>query len=179
MWSLCQSGQNSCSWKKIKTWVRMERILLWSNEQNSGLPWEKLMCLKVIYNLCWFNMNFFSGFGGGGFPFGGGHSHDEDDGKSSFIQKLMNKSITPSTIKCLKLAKKQLLIRSKNSTEKWPKSGTLIDQEEMLPKLFFFNLVQRNFWSLWDSKWSWKKKNVWQIWFQRTSRRRLSRYFFY
>jgi hypothetical protein len=106
-------------------------------------------------------MNFFSGFGGGGFPFGGhGHGHDEDDCILSLMQRLARKSTTPSITRSWKSARMHLKMTSRSNIAKWPKSGTPTEKEEMPRKYSTFKLVQRNLRGLLNSWRSRKAENL-------------------
>lgn len=88
-------------------------------------------------------MNFFSGFGG--FPFGGHGQHDEDDCTPFSTQKLTPRSTTPSSTKFWSYPRRHRPSRSKNSTESWPRSGTLTDREATPIKYTRSYTVQINF----------------------------------
>ena len=47
-----KSGENSSPREEGKNIIWLEGVLFYSNEQNFRLPLEKVMHLKVIYNLC-------------------------------------------------------------------------------------------------------------------------------
>ena len=64
-------------------------------------------------------MNFFSGFGGGGFSFGGRGGHDEDDCTLPPIQKLMRKLITLNSMKSSKSKRRPVKIKLKKDIKRW------------------------------------------------------------